>query len=219
VWGIVVAMAVLLAIGIYVAATHPAVVNIGAELAATGVYLEESGVPMPVPSEVSVGYLGQRLGAHPWALAGVWVGLTALVVLGATNLFAISRRWGPSLVTGRIGTILHLTPARLTRAQRWLRRWGPLAIVVSRYVPGLRWAMAVACGTLGVEYRTFWISSALSASIWVGGLLLLGVTAGDAVAGLLGAHPWIALFLPVPAATVIGTQLIRVALLRRLVAH
>jgi membrane protein DedA with SNARE-associated domain len=79
--------------------------------------------------------------------------------------------------------------------------------------------MAVACGTLGVEYRTFWISSALSASIWVGGLLLLGVTAGDAFAGLLGAHPWIALFLPVPAATVIGTQLIRVALLRRLVAH
>src|SRR5712664_3479481 len=113
VWAIVVALGVLLAIGISVAATHPAVVNIGAELAVAGVYLEESGVPMPVPSEVSVGYLGQRLGAHPWALAAGWVGLTALVVMGATNLFAISRRWGPRLVTGRIGAVLHLTPDRL----------------------------------------------------------------------------------------------------------
>jgi membrane protein DedA with SNARE-associated domain len=219
VWAIVLAVAAVLAVGIGAAATHPAMTNIGAGLAVAGVYLEESGIPMPVPSEVSIGYLGQRLGAHPWALAAAWVGLTGLVVLGATNLFAISRRWGPRLVTGRIGTILQLTPDRLTRAQRWFRRWGPLAIVASRYVPGLRWAMAVACGTLGVDYRTFWISSAISASVWVGGLLVLGVTAGDAVAGMLGAHPWIVLFLPVPAATVIGTQLIRVAVSRRPVAQ
>jgi membrane protein DedA with SNARE-associated domain len=209
----------IIAVGVAVAVTHRTVVNIGAELAVAGVYLEESGVPMPVPSEVSVGYLGQRLGAHPWALAGAWVGLTTLVALGATNLFAISRRWGPRLVTGRIGTVLHLTPDRLARAQRWVRRWGPLAIVASRYVPGLRWAIAVACGTLGVEYRTFWISSAISASVWVGGLLVLGVTAGDAVAGLLATHPWMVLFLPVPAATVIGSQLIRVAVSGRRVAH
>jgi membrane protein DedA with SNARE-associated domain len=183
----------------------------GTELAVAGVYVEESGVPMPIPSEVSIGYLGKRVGAHPGALAMAWVGLTVLVVLGATNLFAVSRRWGPRLVTGRIGTILHLTPDRLARAQRWFRRWGPLAIIVSRYVPGLRWAMAVACGTLGVEYRTFWISSGISASIWVGCLLMLGVTAGDAVARVLVAHPWLALFLPAPAVSVIASQLIRVA--------
>jgi membrane protein DedA with SNARE-associated domain len=212
-------MAVLLAIGIAAVAMYPGVVNIGAGLAVAGVYLEESGVPMPVPSEVSVGYLGQRLGAHPWALAAAWVGLTTLVVLGATNLFALSRRWGPRLVSGRIGTILHLTPDRLARAQRWFHHWGPLAIVVSRYVPGLRWAMAVACGTLGVEYRIFWVSTAISASVWVGGLLVVGVTAGDAVAAMLWAHPWMAFLLPVPAATVIGTQLIRVAVIGRRVAH
>jgi membrane protein DedA with SNARE-associated domain len=86
-----------------------------------------------------------------------------------------------------------------------------LAIIVSRYVPGLRWAMAVACGTLGVEYRTFWLSSAISASIWVGGLLLLGVTAGQAVGAVMAAHPWLLLLLPVPAVSVIVSQLIRMA--------
>jgi membrane protein DedA with SNARE-associated domain len=189
--------------------------RMGAELAVVGVYLEESGVPMPIPSEVSIGYLGKRVGAHPWTLVAAWIGLTALVVLGATNLFALSRRWGPRLVTGRIGTILHLTPDRLARAQRWFGRWGPLAIIASRYVPGIRWAMAVACGTLGVDYRMFWISSGISASIWVGCLLLLGVTAGDAVARVLVAHPWVVLLLPVPAVSVIASQFIRMAVTGR----
>jgi membrane protein DedA with SNARE-associated domain len=182
---------------------------VGPALAVAGIYLEETGVPMPVPSEVSLGYLGHHLAGNPPALIAAWLGLTALVVAGATNLFAASRRWGPGLAAGRLGMILHLTPRRLQTAQRWVRRWGPLAIVVSRYVPGLRWAMAVSCGTLGVSYRTFWISSGISALIWTGGLLALGLTIGDAVARVVAEHLWVVLLLPLPAVTVIATWLIR----------
>lgn len=177
----------------------------GVELAALGPYLEESGVPMPVPAEVSIAYLGQRASGSPLWLAAAWAGLTALVVLGATNLFAVSRHWGRRLVSGRLGAALHLTPSRLARAERWFARWGPLAIAVSRYVPGLRFPMAVVCGTLGVSYRAFWISSAISASAWVACFLLLGVTFGDAVGAVLARHPWIGLALPLPAAAVLTT--------------
>jgi membrane protein DedA with SNARE-associated domain len=183
-------------------------------LIAGGIYLEESGVPMPVPSEMSITFLAHRLTSNPPALVATWLVLTALVVLGSTNLFAASRRWGPRLTSGRVGTILHLTPARLHRAHRWFERWGPLAIVVSRYVPGLRWAMAIACGTLGVTYRTFWLSTAVSASIWIGGLLLLGVTAGDAVGRVIAAQPWVLLLLPLPAACVLAAFVARLALSR-----
>lgn len=168
-----------------------------------GIYLEESGVPMPVPSEVSITYLAHRLQSNPVALVATWLGLTALIVLGSTNLFAASRRFGPRLIKGRAGRILHMTPDRLRRAQRWFRRWGPLAIVVARFVPGLRWAMAVACGTLGVSYRTFWVSTTVSALIWIGGLLLVGVTLGDWVASLIATHPWLLLLLPLPAISVL----------------
>jgi membrane protein DedA with SNARE-associated domain len=170
-----------------------------------GICLEETGVPMPVPSEVSITYVGHRLSSNPPALIVAWLGLTLLVVLGSTNLFAASRRWGPQLVTGRVGAVLHLTPHRIDRAQSWFRRWGGLAIVVSRYVPGLRWAMAVACGTLGVSYRTFWLSTAVSASIWIGGLLLLGITIGDSVARLIAAQPAVLLLLPLPAISVLAS--------------
>ena len=87
------------------------------EIAIAGIYLEESGLPMPVPSEVSVGYLGQRLGGSPFALFTTWLGLTALIVLGSTNLFVASRKLGPRLIAGRLGTALHLTPSRVGRAQ------------------------------------------------------------------------------------------------------
>ena len=191
--------------------------QVGAELAVVGIYLEESGVPMPVPSEVSIGYLGQRLRGSPPALFAGWLGLTALIVFGSTNLFAAARRFGPRLIAGRIGTALHLTPAAIERAQRWFTRWGPLAIVVSRYIPGVRWAMAVACGTLGVSYRTFWLSTSISAAIWAGALLTLGVTVGDAVGRLITEHAWIGLLLPLPAVAVATTGLARLLVQRRAV--
>ena len=188
--------------------------TIGAELAIAGVYLEESAIPMPVPSEVSIGYLGQRLQGDARALVAAWIGLTALILLGSTNLFAASRRFGPRLLNSRLGVALHLTPSAVTRAKRWFDRWGPLAIGVSRYIPGLRWGMAVACGTLGVSYRTFWLSTAISAAVWAGALLTLGVTVGDGVGRVIGEHAWLGLLLPLPAAAAIGTGLVRFLMIK-----
>jgi len=217
----------LLAAGIAVVVTHPGLATrvialeagiqqtIGVELAVAGVYLEETGIPMPVPSEVGIGYLGQRVTVSPLALGATWFGLTLLIVLGSTNLYAASRRFGPALVGGRLGRALHLTPSGVAQAQRWFARWGPLAIGLSRYVPGLRWGMALACGTLGVGYRTFWLSTAISAAVWAGGLLALGVTVGDAVGRVIAAHAWMGLLLPLPALAVVSTGLVRLVITAR----
>ena len=167
-----------------------------------------------MPSEVAIGYLGQRVNVNPLALGATWVGLTVLIVFGSTNLFAASRRFGPALVEGRLAKALHLTPSGVARAQRWFQRWGPLAIGLSRYVPGLRWGMAVACGTLGVRYRTFWLSTAISASLWAGGLLTLGVTVGDGVGRVIAEHAWMGLLLPLPAVAVVTAALVRLVIIK-----
>ena len=188
--------------------------TVGVEFAIAGIYLEESGIPMPVPSEVSVGYLGQRVDDDLLELVAAWLGLTALIVLGSTNLFAASRRFGPKLVSGRIGAALHLTPSAVARAQRWFDRWGPLAIALSRYIPGLRWGMAVACGTLGVRYRTFWVSTAISALVWAGIFLTMGFTVGDAVGRVIAEHAWVGLLLPLPAVAVVTAGVARLVVIR-----
>jgi len=219
----------VLATGLIIAVAHPGLADSvlalenriqhqsGVQIAIAGIYLEESGLPMPVPSEVSVGYLGQRMTGNPLALFASWLGLTLLIVLGSTNLFLASRRFGQRLLTSRVGSALHLTPSRVAHAQSWFGRWGPVAIAVSRYVPGLRWAMAVACGILGVSYRTFWFSTAISAALWAAVMLTLGVTIGDAVGQAIMAHAWIGLLLPLPAATVLTTCLVRLFVRRRAV--
>ena len=188
--------------------------TVGVEFAIAGIYLEESGIPMPVPSEVSVGYLGQRVDGDLLELVAAWLGLTALIVLGSTNLFAASRRFGPKLVSGRIGAALHLTPSAVARGQRWFDRWGPLAIALSRYIPGLRWGMAVACGTLGVRYRTFWVSTAISALVWAGIFLTMGFTVGDAVGRVIAEHAWVGLLLPLPAVAVVTAGVARLVVIR-----
>ena len=69
--------------------------------------------------------------------------------------------------------------------------------------------MAVACGILGVSYRTFWFSTTISAAIWAAVMLTLGVALGDAVGQAITAHAWIGLLLPLPAAIVVTTGLVR----------
>src|ERR1700694_6230219 len=64
-------------------------------------YLEESGIPMPMPGDVFVMYVGHHTAQTVPTLLAAWLGLIAVVVLGATNLYLISRRWGRSLVEKR----------------------------------------------------------------------------------------------------------------------
>jgi membrane protein DedA with SNARE-associated domain len=160
----------------------------GAPAALALLYVEESGVPLPVPGDVYVVYLGTLSAGSLAKLAGAWLAIIAVVVAGATNLYLISRRWAHQLVTGRVGRLLHLDAERLARVEGWLRRWGALAIIFGRHVPGMRIPITVLAGTFGVPYRVFAPSVAVSTAIWAGAWLTLAARFGPSVAGVLTRH-------------------------------
>jgi len=137
-------------------------------------YLEESGIPVPLPGDVYVIYVGHRAATLPLGLLGAWLGLTACVALGATNLYLVSRRWGRRMVE-RGSRIIHLTPERLERAERWFQRWGPWALIIGRHIPGLRIPLTVGAGIFEVPYRVFLASVVVSTAIWSGLFLSLGI--------------------------------------------
>ncbi|MDQ6920054.1 MAG: DedA family protein [Candidatus Dormibacteraeota bacterium] len=152
-------------------------------------YLEESGVPLPVPGDVYVAYLGHLAdSALKWVVA--WLGIIAVVVAGASNLYLISRRWGRRLVQGRLGAVVHLTPARLATAERWFARWGALAIIFGRHVPGFRVPITVAVGIFRVSYPTFAASVAISTAVWAAVWLWLGARFGTRIGHFLASHRW-----------------------------
>jgi membrane protein DedA with SNARE-associated domain len=154
-------------------------------------YVEESGVPLPAPGDVFVMFIGVHIPHTIWAWLVAWFGLVLVVTLGATNLYLISRRFGRRLVHGRFAEYVHLTPERLTKAEHWFQKYGVLAIIFGRHIPGFRVPITVMAGTLGVPYRVFAPSVAVSTAIWAGVMLTLGVTIGPRVALLLHAHGWI----------------------------
>jgi len=174
-----------------------------------GLYLEESGVPLPISGDVFVVYLGHHLAGSLTRLALVWLGLVGAVVAGSTNLYLVSRRWGRRLAEGRLGLLLHLTPARLAAAERWFDRWGVPAIVFGRHVFGLRVPITVAAGVLRVPYHVFAISVAVSTAVWAAIWLWLGVVFGRQIAVYLAGHRWAYALLVLGLAVVVGTAVLR----------
>ena len=118
-------------------------------------YVEESGIPLLVPGDAFVLYVGHRLpdSLLPWIAA--WLALIAAVTLGATNLYLICRTLGRRLLAHPLARFLHLSQARLDAAEQRFRRWGPWAVLIGRHVPGMRVPITVASGLLGMRYRLF----------------------------------------------------------------
>jgi membrane protein DedA with SNARE-associated domain len=151
-------------------------------------YVEESGVPMPVPGDAFVFYVGHRLSPDPLAWGVAWLGFVAAVVLGASNLYLVARRWGWRLARGRPGRVFHVTPARLERAERWFQKWGFLALLIGRHVPGMRVPLTVAAGVFEFPYRMFVLSVGLSGATWAAIFLFLGAQVGDDLQAMVEVH-------------------------------
>lgn len=165
------------------------IVRHNGEAAALGLlYLEESGVPMPVPGDAFVMFLGHRLAHGLLPTVGISLLITGTMVLGASNLFWISRRWGRRLVEGRAGKVFHATPKRLAKAEGWFARWGALALIFGRHIPGFRVPITIAAGVFGVSYRTFALSVAVSTLTWSGFFLFVGSVLGGRVGDFITVH-------------------------------
>jgi len=148
------------------------------------ILIEEAGVPIPVPGDILMLLLGVRARQ---GLVPVWQAILvpeAATVLGAMLLYTVSARAGYGLVH-RYGRFLHLSPTRLERAERWLRRHGPIAVVAGRLVPGLRIATALVCGVLAVPVRQFVPAMSLGGLLYISLYVGLGYWFGPVVLSVL----------------------------------
>jgi membrane protein DedA with SNARE-associated domain len=153
-------------------------------------YLEESGVPLPVPGDVYVLYVGHAAAGSTVKWVGGWLAIIAVVVAGSSNMYLVSRHWGERLLQGRLGAALHVDAGRLARAERWLGRWGPLVIIFGRHLPGFRIPITVVAGTFRVRYRVFAPSVAVSTAIWAGVWFYLEARFGRQIGRFVNEHRW-----------------------------
>ena len=140
--------------------------------------VEEAGVPLPLPGDLAIVFMGYQVSlgrANPaWVVASTIASATA----GASVLYWISRFLGGRVVS-RFGRFLRLKPSHFERAERWFERYGALAIIIGRLIPGLRIAVAVAAGVVKVKFWKFAVYTGVSAAIWAGAYMGIGWALGS----------------------------------------
>jgi membrane protein DedA with SNARE-associated domain len=128
--------------------------------------VEEAGLPVWfLPGDALVMAAGARPGNTPATVLLILLAVTGGAFVGSTVLYTLVRRGGRP-VLDRYGRFLHLNQKRITTVEGWLHRYGPLAIVAGRLIPGLRTPTTVMAGLFEIPYRIFAPSTALAALLW-----------------------------------------------------
>lgn len=145
-------------------------------LLAGGAAVENLVPPIPADTFVVVAGLLASRGVVDPLLAGflTW----GANVAGALLVYEMGRRYGRSFFEVGAGRLI-LRPGQVRRIERFYGRWGTGAVFFARFLPGLR---AVVPAFAGVSRQGFWRTAlpiAIASGIWYGGLVWLGLTAGQ----------------------------------------
>jgi membrane protein DedA with SNARE-associated domain len=126
----------------------------------------------------TVSLFGSEVGSTGWgylAMAGAGVlGYTAGSILG----------WGIGLYGGRPflerhGRWLHVTPAKLDRAEAWFERWGDATVLVGRVVPVVRSFVSIPAGVAEMPLGRYTVLTVLGTIPWCFGLAGAGLALGS----------------------------------------
>ncbi len=148
--------------------------------------VEEAGVPVPVPGDFLMLYLGVRAGEGRVPLWQAIVVMEMATIIGASILYGAARLGGRGLVY-RYGRFIRLTPERLDSTEQWLKQHGSRAVFLGRLLPGLRIVTAVACGVFEVPPQIFLPAMSIGAFLYIVVYTLLGYYLGQPVLDLVEA--------------------------------
>ena len=143
-------------------------------------FMEESGIPLPLPGDLVMLLAGVRAAEGKSVAVLSLAIMEAATLLGSTILYTLARRGGRPMLY-RYGKFLHLELDKLERAEDFLRRHGPLAIVLGRVIPGLRIPTSLAAGVFGVPYPVFLPALAIGSFAYILFYFLLGYFFGPNV--------------------------------------
>jgi len=96
--------------------------------------------------------------------------------LGGEVGYLIGHRAGPRIFEQKESGLF--SKENVIRTNRFFERWGPIAIVIARFVPIVRTFAPVAAGVAHMNYRRYSLYNAVGALIWGAGLTFAGFLLG-----------------------------------------
>jgi len=154
-----------------------AVAGLSGSLALVLLLPMEAGVPIPVPADLVMFTVGERVAAGKFPLWLAVASFEVIAVLGTTALFVACRGPAQRVIT-RFGPRLGLTEARLRRAAAFAETRGKPGLALGRGTPGLRTITVVAAAVSGLNGRRALPALIVGSSVFLQFHLVLGLLLG-----------------------------------------
>lgn len=141
------------------------------------VFMVLESASLPIPSEVVLPFAGYLVFKGSLNFVTVTLVSTAASLIGSMADYYLAFKLGRPIVE-RLFKWSGTRPEHLDRAETWLRAKGSWTILVARFIPGLRSAISLPAGALGMRLRTFVSMTIIGSFGWSALLVYVGYSAG-----------------------------------------
>jgi len=142
------------------------------------VFLQEIGIPNPVPNELVILFSGYLASIHTLSFPLVFLMVVAGDFIGTSLLFFVFYYFGDFFLAHK-PRWLPLSREKIDKLGDRISRNGGWGIFIGRLLPYVRGYASVAAGLLHIRPRVFLTSVILSAMVWSGGYALAGRLFGN----------------------------------------
>ena len=125
----------------------------------------------------TVTFFGERIESTAWGYVAMALAGTLGYLLGSVLGWGIGWYGGRPYLE-RHGRWLHMSPAKLDRAEAWFARYGDAFVFVGRILPVVRSFISIPAGVAGMRLGRFTALSIPGSAAWCFGIAGVGVALG-----------------------------------------
>lgn len=141
----------------------------------------ENVIP-PIPSEVIMPLAGFSVSEGELGLVGVIIAGTLGSVAGALPWYWLGRWLGTERlkqIVDTYGRFLGLSAKDVDKSRHWFNKYGSIAVLVGRLIPGIRTYISVPAGLEEMVFIPFLVYSTIGTLLWISFLSIAGYFLGQ----------------------------------------
>jgi membrane protein DedA with SNARE-associated domain len=172
------------------------------------VFLQEIGIPNPVPNELVLLFAGYLASIHVLSLSLVFITVVMADFIGTSLLYAFFYLFGDYVMDHK-PKWLPISKEKIIKLSDKISRREQWGIYAGRLIPYLRGYTSVAAGLLKIRPRVFLTAVLISAITWSGSYALVGKFMGkywQEFAGQLGGYESLVFFIIIILIVIYGVR-------------
>jgi membrane protein DedA with SNARE-associated domain len=142
-------------------------------------------VGLPVPDEWLLTFSGYLVFRHTLHFIPTLLAAFLGSACGITISYALGRLFDTYVII-KYGSVLHITPQRMSRVHRWFERRGRWTLLIGYFIPGVRHLTGYVAGASELPLASFMLFAYTGAFCWATTFTMLGYFLGEEWSRVLG---------------------------------